>query len=133
MEVMGGMILGFDHDDETVFDAQIEFISEARIINVMLGMLSAIPKTPLYDRMVEEGRLDTRERAGVRHQYRPAAARPRTAPRGFRPCPERARTTPDAYFDQARGSLPRGPAGLQPRREPVLAAPSVARGQGQGG
>lgn len=24
----------------------------------MLGMLSAIPKTPLYDRMVEEGRLD---------------------------------------------------------------------------
>ena len=58
MEVMGGMILGFDHDDETVFDAQIEFITEARIINVMLGMLSAIPKTPLHDRMVEEGRLD---------------------------------------------------------------------------
>jgi hypothetical protein len=58
LEVMGGMILGFDHDDETVFDAQIEFVSEARIINVMLGMLSAIPKTPLYDRMVEEGRLD---------------------------------------------------------------------------
>jgi radical SAM superfamily enzyme YgiQ (UPF0313 family) len=58
MEVMGGMILGFDHDDETVFDAQIDFVTEARIINVMLGMLSAIPKTPLYDRMVEEGRLD---------------------------------------------------------------------------
>jgi radical SAM superfamily enzyme YgiQ (UPF0313 family) len=58
MEVMGGMILGFDHDDETVFDAQLEFIAEARIVNVMLGMLSAIPKTPLYDRMVDEGRLD---------------------------------------------------------------------------
>jgi radical SAM superfamily enzyme YgiQ (UPF0313 family) len=58
MEVMGGMILGFDHDDQTVFDAQLEFIAEARIINVMLGMLSAIPKTPLYDRMVKEGRLD---------------------------------------------------------------------------
>src|SRR6185312_982544 len=42
MEVMGGMILGFDHDDETVFDAQIELIAEARIIHVMLGMLSAI-------------------------------------------------------------------------------------------
>jgi radical SAM superfamily enzyme YgiQ (UPF0313 family) len=53
------MILGFDHDDETVFEKQIEFISEARVINVMLGMLSAIPKTPLYDRMVEERRLDT--------------------------------------------------------------------------
>jgi radical SAM superfamily enzyme YgiQ (UPF0313 family) len=63
MEVMGGMILGFDHDDETVFDAQIELITEARIINVMLGMLSAIPKTPLYDRMAEEGRLDLENEA----------------------------------------------------------------------
>jgi radical SAM superfamily enzyme YgiQ (UPF0313 family) len=59
MEVMCGMILGFDHDDETVFDSQVKFISEARVINVMLGMLSAIPKTPLYDRMQKEGRLDT--------------------------------------------------------------------------
>ncbi len=59
MEVMCGMILGFDHDDETIFEAEINFITEARVINVMLGMLSAIPKTPLYDRMVEEGRLDT--------------------------------------------------------------------------
>ena len=73
MEVMGGMILGFDHDDETVFDAQIEFITEARIINVMLGMLSAIPKTPLYDRMVEEGRLDLEGRGDVGHQHRPVA------------------------------------------------------------
>ncbi len=63
MEVMGGMILGFDHDDETVFDAQIELISEARIINVMLGMLSAIPKTPLYERMLEEQRLDLENEA----------------------------------------------------------------------
>ena len=59
MEVMCGMILGFDHDDETIFEAQVKFISQARVINVMLGMLSAIPKTPLYDRMVNEGRLDT--------------------------------------------------------------------------
>ncbi len=59
MEVMCGMILGFDHDDDTIFDTQVKFISEARVINVMLGMLSAIPKTPLYDRMVKDGRLDT--------------------------------------------------------------------------
>jgi radical SAM superfamily enzyme YgiQ (UPF0313 family) len=59
MEVMCGMILGFDHDDESIFDAQVKFIAEARVINVMLGMLSAIPKTPLYDRMLREGRLDT--------------------------------------------------------------------------
>ena len=29
MEVMGGMILGFDHDDETIFDAQIAFTLKA--------------------------------------------------------------------------------------------------------
>jgi radical SAM superfamily enzyme YgiQ (UPF0313 family) len=58
MEVMVGMILGFDHDDESIFDAQVKFIADARVVNVMLGMLSAIPKTPLYDRMVKEGRLD---------------------------------------------------------------------------
>ncbi|WP_165219584.1 B12-binding domain-containing radical SAM protein [Aquisphaera insulae] len=63
MEVMGGMILGFDHDDETVFDLQIELVTEARIINVMLGMLSAIPKTPLHDRMAAEGRLDLENEA----------------------------------------------------------------------
>jgi radical SAM superfamily enzyme YgiQ (UPF0313 family) len=59
MEVMCGMILGFDHDDESIFEAQVNFVREARAINVMLGMLSAIPKTPLYDRMIQEGRLDT--------------------------------------------------------------------------
>jgi radical SAM superfamily enzyme YgiQ (UPF0313 family) len=59
MEVMCGMILGFDHDDESIFEAQVNFVKEARAINVMLGMLSAIPKTPLYDRLKQEGRLDT--------------------------------------------------------------------------
>jgi radical SAM superfamily enzyme YgiQ (UPF0313 family) len=58
MEVWCGMIVGFDHDDETIFDAQVRFITEARIVSAMLGMLSAIPKTPLHDRLAAEGRLD---------------------------------------------------------------------------
>ena len=58
IEVWCGMIMGFDHDDETIFDAQLKFIAEARIIQVMAGMLFAIPKTPLYDRLAAEGRLD---------------------------------------------------------------------------
>jgi len=58
MDVWCGMILGFDNDDETIFDAQREFIKESRIANSMTGMLYAIPKTPLYDRLKEEGRLD---------------------------------------------------------------------------
>jgi radical SAM superfamily enzyme YgiQ (UPF0313 family) len=58
MDVWCGMILGFDNDDATIFDAQRDFLSDARIANSMTGMLYAIPKTPLYDRLAREGRLD---------------------------------------------------------------------------
>ena len=58
LEVWSGMILGFDNDDETIFDAQRAFIKESRIVNSMVGMLAAIPKTPLYTRLSQEGRLD---------------------------------------------------------------------------
>src|SRR5262249_19389311 len=58
LEVWCGMIMGFDHDDEGIFDRQIAFIQDARIAFSMSGMLSAIPKTPLHDRLAAEGRLD---------------------------------------------------------------------------
>ncbi len=51
LEVWCGMIMGFDNDDETIFDAQVEFVREARIAHSMSGMLHAIPKTPLHDRL----------------------------------------------------------------------------------
>jgi radical SAM superfamily enzyme YgiQ (UPF0313 family) len=58
IEVMSGMIVGFDNDDASIFDAQRQFLTEARITNAMLGMLYAVPKTPLYARLLREGRLD---------------------------------------------------------------------------
>jgi radical SAM superfamily enzyme YgiQ (UPF0313 family) len=58
IEVWCGMILGFDNDDATIFDAQRRFLKEARIASAMVGMLSAIPKTPLHARLADEGRLD---------------------------------------------------------------------------
>jgi radical SAM superfamily enzyme YgiQ (UPF0313 family) len=58
MEVWCGMIIGFDNDDETIFEAQRQFIQDARIAFSMTGMLMALPKTPLYDRLAREGRLD---------------------------------------------------------------------------
>jgi len=58
MEVWCGMIMGFDHDDEGIFDRQIQFIQQARIAFSMSGMLAAIPKTPLHERLAAEGRLD---------------------------------------------------------------------------
>ncbi len=57
MEVMAGMIVGFDHDDPSIFDEQFRFIQEARIPVSMTGMLNAVPKTPLYERLKTAGRL----------------------------------------------------------------------------
>ncbi|HEV2550374.1 MAG TPA: radical SAM protein [Stellaceae bacterium] len=58
MEVWAGMILGFDNDDERVFAAHRNFLAEARVSTAMVGMLSAIPKTPLHARLATAGRLD---------------------------------------------------------------------------
>lgn len=58
LEVWCGMILGFDHDDSTIFQVQEDFIRQARITQAMVGMLTAIPRTPLHARLGAEGRLD---------------------------------------------------------------------------
>jgi radical SAM superfamily enzyme YgiQ (UPF0313 family) len=58
IEVWCGMIVGFDNDDTTIFNAQKAFLKEARISSAMVGMLAAIPKTPLHARLAAEGRLD---------------------------------------------------------------------------
>jgi radical SAM superfamily enzyme YgiQ (UPF0313 family) len=58
MEVCGGMIVGFDNDDANIFETQRQFIQASRIPIAMIGMLSAIPKTPLFDRLAAAGRLD---------------------------------------------------------------------------
>ena len=57
IQVQAGMIVGFDHDDATIFEEQLRFIQDARIPVSMTGMLQAMPKTPLHERMAKEGRL----------------------------------------------------------------------------
>jgi radical SAM superfamily enzyme YgiQ (UPF0313 family) len=55
--VWGGTIVGFDHDDETVFDLHRDFIQQSRISQMIVQMLYAIPQTPLHKRLAAEGRL----------------------------------------------------------------------------
>src|SRR5262249_12857687 len=57
MFVWAGMIVGFDHDDASIFDEQFEFLEKAQIPVAMLSVLLAIPGTPLYKRLEAEGRL----------------------------------------------------------------------------
>jgi hypothetical protein len=57
ISVMGGMIVGFDHDGPGVFAQQYEFAMATAIPMFSLGALMASEATPLYDRIVREGRL----------------------------------------------------------------------------
>jgi radical SAM superfamily enzyme YgiQ (UPF0313 family) len=60
LEVLGGFIVGFDEDDETAFQAQLDFISSSPIPLAMVGLLNALPGTKLWKRLEREGRLHDR-------------------------------------------------------------------------
>lgn len=55
--VTAGFIIGFDSDTEEIFEQQKEFIERAAIPWAMAGFLQAPPTTPLFDRMLKEGRM----------------------------------------------------------------------------
>lgn len=57
LEVMGGFIVGFDSDTPSIFADQIRFIQETGIMVAMVGVLNALPKTKLWLRLKETGRL----------------------------------------------------------------------------
>ncbi|HSE18745.1 MAG TPA: B12-binding domain-containing radical SAM protein [Pyrinomonadaceae bacterium] len=57
MEVMAGFIVGFDHDPEDIFEAQIDFIRESAVPCALVSLLVALPGTQLWRRLEREGRL----------------------------------------------------------------------------
>lgn len=57
LQVMGGFIVGFDSDDETIFERMIDFIQQSGIVTAMVGLLQAPVGTQLYQRMLREGRI----------------------------------------------------------------------------
>jgi radical SAM superfamily enzyme YgiQ (UPF0313 family) len=57
IEVLAGFIIGFDNDTIKTFDLQYNFITKSGIQSSMVGLLMAIPKTPLFDRLKKDGRL----------------------------------------------------------------------------
>jgi radical SAM superfamily enzyme YgiQ (UPF0313 family) len=68
--VTGGFIIGFDSDDETIFERQRRFIAGSGIPFAMLGLLEALRGTPLHTRLAAEGRLLPEEsRAGLQMSH----------------------------------------------------------------
>ena len=57
LNVSGGFIVGFDHDNPDTFNRQIQFIQQSGITTAMVGILNALPLTRLANRLRLENRL----------------------------------------------------------------------------
>ncbi len=58
LEVMGGFIVGFDSDQSDIFKRQFDFIQRSGVATAMVGLLTALPQTRLWQRLKHEGRLE---------------------------------------------------------------------------
>jgi radical SAM superfamily enzyme YgiQ (UPF0313 family) len=57
LDILAGFIVGFDRDTPKTFGEQRRFIERSGIMVAMVGLLTALPKTPLFERLKREGRL----------------------------------------------------------------------------
>jgi radical SAM superfamily enzyme YgiQ (UPF0313 family) len=57
LQVMGGFIIGFDNDPPDIFERQKIFIESLGVSVAMVGLLTALPGTRLYNRLKDEKRL----------------------------------------------------------------------------
>jgi radical SAM superfamily enzyme YgiQ (UPF0313 family) len=78
LEVMGGFIVGFDHDGPDIFKRQFDFIQRSGVVTAMVGLLNALPQTRLHRRLMKEGRLEsdtTGNNTEARLNFRPKLSR----------------------------------------------------------
>ncbi|MBV9505652.1 MAG: hypothetical protein JO323_11685, partial [Acidobacteriia bacterium] len=51
------MMVGFDHDDQTIFEELYQFLQNACIPSIQLSLLQSYPGTPQTARLLKEGRV----------------------------------------------------------------------------
>jgi radical SAM superfamily enzyme YgiQ (UPF0313 family) len=114
IEVMGGFILGFDSDPPDIFERQFEFIQQSGIVTAMVGLLTAVPRTRLYRRLVAENRLiggSTGNNTEATCNFIPRLGRERLT-QGYRRLVQ-SLYEPEAFYARARRLLahhrPHGP------------------------
>ncbi len=81
-----GVIFGFDHDDETVFEKTVAFLIKHNMELAYFNILTPLPGTPLFDRMKAEGRIlhtDWENYDGKHVVFQPKRMSPETLQEGF--------------------------------------------------
>ena len=118
MEVAGGFIIGFDADPPGICDQQIRFVKELAVPTAMVGLLTALPRTALRDRLEREGRLVERSSGDNTHSasfnFRTKLPEAGLLEGYFRVLGEIYR--PRAYFDRCLELLGRFPEWRRRRR-----------------
>jgi radical SAM superfamily enzyme YgiQ (UPF0313 family) len=125
LQITAGFIVGFDNDDEAIFAEQFAFIHEAAIAFALVAVLTPVPTTPLYDRLVREGRLDFADHEVI---YRPKGMSREALKRGYAALMRRL-YEPDAFLDRAFVGYAGSPAYRAARRRHARET-APARGRG---
>jgi radical SAM superfamily enzyme YgiQ (UPF0313 family) len=59
--VQAGIVFGFDHDTQAVFEETLDVLEESGVQNATFNILTPFPGTPLHKRLDTEGRILTRD------------------------------------------------------------------------
>jgi radical SAM superfamily enzyme YgiQ (UPF0313 family) len=110
--VHAGFIVGFDNDDDRVFEEQFRFIQRNGIAIAAVSMLSPIPTTPLYDRLAREGRLVPEDDVW----FEPKLMSRETLKKGYADLNQRLYTA-EAFFERVFNGNEASPVFRKRRRE----------------
>lgn len=81
-----GIVFGFDHDDESVFERAVEFLNKNQVELAYFNVLTPLPGTTLYERYNSAGRIFDRDWAkydGKHVVFHPSRMTPEQLQEGF--------------------------------------------------
>jgi hypothetical protein len=104
--VQAGFIVGFDHDDEDIFEEQFRFIQRLGAAQAIVSLLVPVPTTPLYDRLLREGRIDFSDPQVI---YHPRLMTREALKEGYAGLVRRL-YEPEAYFERLFAGLDGSPS-----------------------
>lgn len=103
--ITAGFIVGFDSDDDKIFEEQFDFVSRIAVAKAAIALLTPIPTTPLYSRLKSEDRLHSYGR-GL--HFTPKQIAPQALTDGYQKLRQDL-YAPDAYFQRVFDSIVTSP------------------------